>query len=48
MQHAIDAKANLQAGFLRLDVDVGSTNLRRILEHRLQQFDDRRIFQTLI
>ena len=45
VQHAVDAEADVQLGFLRLDMDVGSAHLRRILEHRLQQLDDRRIFQ---
>ena len=34
----------MQAGFLRLDVDVGGAHADRILEHGLQQLDDRRVF----
>ncbi len=45
MQDAVDAKANLQAPFLRLDVNIGGPHLGRVVEHRLQQFDDRRFFQ---
>ena len=34
MQHAVDAEADLQLVFLRLDVDVGGVHLHRVLEHR--------------
>src|SRR5450759_1254428 len=46
LQHAIDAEANLQQTLLRLDMDVGRVHLGRILEHGLQQFDDRRILRA--
>ena len=45
-KHAVDAETDLQARFLRLDVDVRSANLRRIIEHGLQQLDHRRFFQA--
>ena len=44
VQHAVDAEADDEPRFLRLDVDVGGAHPHRILEHRLQQPDDRRIF----
>src|SRR3569623_1687603 len=46
MQHTVDAKSDLQALRLRLDMDIGSTYLRRIIEHRLQQYYDRRFFDA--
>ena len=36
-------KRIVQPVLLRLDVDVGGAHLRRVLEHRLQQLDDRRV-----
>ena len=44
MQHAVDAEADDEPGFLRLDVDVRGAHPHRILEHGLQQLDDRRVF----
>ena len=35
MQHAVDAEADEQRLFLRLDVDVRGARLQRFLEHRL-------------
>ena len=43
VQHAIDAEADHQLFFTRLDVDVGGTRLDRFLEHRIQQLHHRRI-----
>ena len=40
---AVDAEADLQAVFLRLDMDVGGADLGRVLEQRLQQLDHRRV-----
>ncbi len=44
MQHAVDAEADDEPGFLRLDVDVGGAHPDCVLEHGLQQADDRRVF----
>ncbi len=46
MQHAIDSEADLQPPLLRFDMDIRSTYLHRIVEYRLQQFDDGRFFQA--
>src|SRR5205814_8258586 len=42
-QRAVDAKADLQPLFLRLDMHVGGIDLHRVLEDRLQQLYDRRV-----
>ena len=46
MQHAIDAEADHQGFFLRLDMDVGGAHFQRLFEHRVEQLDYRRIFGT--
>ncbi len=45
MHHAVDAEADHQRAFLRLDVDVRGAHLRSRLEDGLQQLDDRRFLQ---
>jgi hypothetical protein len=42
VQDAVDAKADVQFPFLRLDVDVRGAHLHGILEHRLQELHHRR------
>ena len=46
MQHAVDAKAHAQGALQRLDVDVRSARAHGLLEYRLQQLDDWRVFST--
>ena len=41
---SFDAEADHQPPFLRLDVYVGSTDLRGIVEHALQHLGHRRVF----
>ena len=45
MHDAVDAEADHQRAFLRLDVDVGGAHLGGRLENGLQQLDDRRFLQ---
>ena len=46
MQYAVNAEADAQAGFLRLDMNIGGTNLSRVIEYGLQQLDNRRFFRA--
>jgi hypothetical protein len=41
-----DISLDHQRIFLRLDVNVGGAHLERLLEHRVEQLDYRRIFGT--
>lgn len=45
MQETVDAKADMQAFLLWLDMNVRCPYLGRVVEHRLQQLDHRRILQ---
>ena len=46
LEVAVDAKADPQPVFLRLDMDVRGADLGGVLEQRLQQLDDRRILRA--
>ncbi|OIQ64174.1 hypothetical protein GALL_542760 [mine drainage metagenome] len=45
LQDAVNANPDLQAGFLRLDVNVRGPDLNGILKQRLQQAHHRRTFK---
>ena len=47
MEHAVDAKTDLQLLLLRLDMDIRRLDLNSIFEHRLQQLDHRGVLGTL-
>ena len=44
LEHTIDAKADLQRSFLRLDMDIRGTHLHCIFKQRLQQSHHWRVF----
>ena len=44
LQEAVDPEADVQCLLVRFDVNIGCPCLNRVLEHRLEQLDDRGIF----
>ncbi len=46
-QNAVDAEADAQFALVGFDVNIRGVDLYRVFEHRLQQFDNRGIDQTI-
>jgi hypothetical protein len=48
LQHAVDTLAHPQRAFAGLDVNVRGAHLHRVLEHRLNESDDRRVGRAFV